>query len=47
MRPKAFGRDDLKGAADVEREPEASEVKSTGVFWRESMIIKDIDDNKS
>jgi hypothetical protein len=44
IRPKALGRDDPEGAADVEREPEALEVKSTGVFWREPIIIDDIDD---
>jgi hypothetical protein len=47
IRPKAFGRDDLEGAADAEREPEALEVKSTGVFWREPIIIDDINNNKS
>jgi hypothetical protein len=46
MRLKTFGRDNLEGAADVEREPEALEAKSTGVFWREPIIIDNINNNK-
>jgi hypothetical protein len=47
MRPKALGRDDPEGTADAKREPKASDVKSTGVFWRESIIVDDINNNKS
>jgi hypothetical protein len=47
IRLKALGRDDLEGIVDAEPEPEALEVKSIGVFWRELIIINDIDDNKS
>jgi hypothetical protein len=47
MRPKALGRDDLEGTADAKREPKALDVKSTGVFWRESIIVDDINNNKS
>jgi hypothetical protein len=46
MWPKALGRDDSEGAADIWHGPEASEVKSIGVFWLEPIFINDIDDNK-
>jgi len=47
IRLKALGRDNLEGAANAEPKLEALEVKSIGVFWREPIIINDIDNNKS
>ena len=47
IRPKALGRDDPEGTANAKREPKALDVKSTGVFWRESIIVNNINNNKS